>query len=387
MTRSRKRLLTALAILFVALVTFRIALPGIIKRQLNERLDAMPGYTGHIDDVDLWLVRGAYTIDRIVLQKESTTAPVPFVDVERIDLSIQWRELFRGSVVGQIKAYRPILHFTNGPDATDDQAGTGVDWRQTVQDMFPLQINRFAVYDGEIHFADFSTAPPVDLEIRNIQAEARNLTNSDAFTDTLFATVDATGDPLGLGHFRLHADVDPYSNEPTFDLDLRVFDVELKGLNPFLSAYAGFDAESGTLELATELACKDGHLEGYVKPTLTDARVFNLKEEVVEDREDPARVAWEGIVGVARTLMQNPDEDQIASRIPIEGTLSEMEPKGWPAVFSMLGNAYIKALFAGIDGDVSLEGGVIQSASADDRREERREERERRRAERKRNRN
>jgi hypothetical protein len=376
---TRNRLLGAGATLLIGLGALRIALPDIIRHRIDARLDAIEGYTGHVDDVDLWLIRGAYAIDGLVIEKEGNEAPVPFVDVARTDLSVQWKSLLHGSFVGEIEMYHPKLNFTNGNSEAEDQAGTGADWRATVREMFPLRINRLGVYDGEIHYADFTSSPSFDLDLRNIQAEAHNLTNSEDLGGTLVATVDATGSPLGLGQFWMHADVDPYTEEPTFDLDMEVKDVPLTGLNPFLNAYGAFDAEAGKAELYTEVACKEGALSGYVKPVLLDARMFVLEEETKEDREGPLRVAWEAVVGLARPLLENPKKDDIAAKVPIHGTLADVDTDPWQAAFSLVGNAYVKALLRRIDYDVSLGS----QPKGDARREDRASRREQRRAERK----
>ena len=45
-------------IIVAALVIFRIALPGIVKNYVNKKLNELPGYTGHVDDIGIKLMEG-----------------------------------------------------------------------------------------------------------------------------------------------------------------------------------------------------------------------------------------------------------------------------------------------------------------------------------------
>src|SRR5580704_14047404 len=88
--RRRKVLLIVLGSLLVILLALRIALPYILLRFVNKELQTIPGYTGHVDDIDVHLYRGAYTIKVIRLDKTGGKIPVPFFAADRADLSVEW---------------------------------------------------------------------------------------------------------------------------------------------------------------------------------------------------------------------------------------------------------------------------------------------------------
>ncbi len=44
----------------VLLLVVRLMLPFIIKKYVNKTLDDLNGYSGHLDDINLNLFRGAY---------------------------------------------------------------------------------------------------------------------------------------------------------------------------------------------------------------------------------------------------------------------------------------------------------------------------------------
>src|SRR5687768_12673668 len=104
MARHRKRKITfwTLGVLVILLVGLRLALPSLVQRYVNEKLDELPDYDGHIGDVDIHLIRGAYSIDDVDIEKTTGSVPVPFFSARKVDFSMEWREIFQGALVGEI---------------------------------------------------------------------------------------------------------------------------------------------------------------------------------------------------------------------------------------------------------------------------------------------
>lgn len=110
----RRRRLRIWLIALLSLVAIRIALPYVLLRFANQRLATMPGYYGHINDLDLAIYRGAYRIESFYLdQVDSTTHErTQFIGAELIDLSVEWKALFEGGLVGELEIEKPLLRFT-----------------------------------------------------------------------------------------------------------------------------------------------------------------------------------------------------------------------------------------------------------------------------------
>src|SRR5436190_22944801 len=108
--RPSRRVVVILAAVAIVLVAIRLALPYAIKRYVNDTLDKIPEYDGHVGDIDLALIRGAYVIKDLSLLKTTGNVPVPLFSAPRIDLSVQWGELFHGAVVGEIVVWKPEVN-------------------------------------------------------------------------------------------------------------------------------------------------------------------------------------------------------------------------------------------------------------------------------------
>jgi hypothetical protein len=51
-----------IASVVIILTIIRLLLPSIVKSYINGKLNDLPGYTGHVDDIDIYLIRGGLNI-------------------------------------------------------------------------------------------------------------------------------------------------------------------------------------------------------------------------------------------------------------------------------------------------------------------------------------
>lgn len=335
----RSKLFWFLIVLAVALIVVRIMLPFWVRDYVNKTLTELDDYRGHVEEVDLALWRGAYKMRDIKIVKTSGDVPVPFFSAPLIDLSVEWKALFQGALVGEINFVKPQLNFVNAPSKEDSQVGLDEPWTQKVKELFPLKINRFTVDDGEIHFRDFHKSPKVDVVFDRFRLVATNLTNSEKLSKTLNAHVVMEARPLGEGDVRAKIDLDPYAEKPTFNLETELKELPLVKLNDFAKAYAGITFEKGTLRLATKFKAKEGDFDGYVEPVFEKMSIFNPKH----DAENPINFVWQAIVGGLTKLIRNHPTDRFGTRVPVHGSFDNPEPAILTTVLNVFRNAIIKA--------------------------------------------
>jgi hypothetical protein len=129
--------------------------------------------------------------------------------------------------------------------------------------------------------------------------------------------------------------------------------VSLPKLNNFLKAYGNFDVHRGRFSMFVECAASKGKFNGYIKPLLEDVQVVNWKE----DKEDPARLLWESIVGAVTGLFTNKEKDRLATKIPLSGSFDDPSPDVWVTVANLLRNAFIQAIMPGLDQEIRFQAG------------------------------
>ncbi len=349
-TKKRSKLRIVLVIVGV-LVIIRLILPSVILHYANKTLASMDGYYGRINDIDLSIYRGAYQIDDIYIDKleEGTQKHIKFFNSKRIDLSVEWKALFHGSVVGELEFDMPALIFTKDKAELQEVQKDTNDFRKILDDFMPLRVNRFEINHGSIHYIDSTATPKVDVKLDDTYILAQNLTNATDNKLELPSTVVAHANAYE-GRFEMDMRINPLAENPTFDLNAEMQNTNLVLLNDFLRAYGNFDVNRGEFGLYTEMAANEGRFKGYVKPVITNLDVVGK-----EDRPDNFfQKAWESIVGATGVVFKNQNKDQIATKVPMEGRFSNPDTDNWEAVWVVLKNAFIQALVPSIDYQISL---------------------------------
>lgn len=337
-------------LLVLGLVALRLALPSLVQDYVNAKLDELPEYDGHIGDVDIHLIRGAYSIDDVEIFKTSGLVSVPFFAADTVDFSIEWREVFEGALVGEIKVLNCTVNFVKAESDEESQTRIDESWLDIVQDLFPFRINRFEIQRGSVWFHDFGTDPQVDVYLTNLVVTCTNLYNTRDLATELPADFRAQGVTLGEGELDLHVKLDPLADTPRFDLEISVEEVNLTALNELLEAYGNFNVKRGTFEVFAEIAGSGGTFDGYVKPFFKDLNVFELEQ----DATGPLNLLWEALVAGAVKIFKNHPNDQVATRIPVEGTFEKTDVAIWTTVLNVLRNAFIEAFEARVDESVNL---------------------------------
>lgn len=351
-SRERRRKRLRIILLFaLAVVVLRVILPYVLLHLLNDRLARVPGYYGHADDLDLALIRGAYRIEGLFLDRVDSISQdrTKFVSAAVIDLSLEWKALFHGSVVGELVIERPSLRFTKDKVEPGEVQKDTTSLGDLLDDLMPLRINRVEVNRGELYYRDLASSPEVDVMMDELDLLALNLRNSYDSTALLPASVKATANIHG-GRFDLGMRLNPLAREPAFDLDVSLDGMRLTEFNAFFQAYANVDVNKGVFGLYSEIATEGGRFAGYVKPVIKDLDVLGP-----EDRGDTFfRKLWEGLAGTVGTVLSNPKEDQVATKLEFSGELDKPDTHVLYAIVDLLRNAFIRAIQPSIDREISI---------------------------------
>ena len=341
MRRVPRRLLIAGLSLAGLVLALRAALPFALERVIERKLESLDGYGGEIGDVDLSLLRGAYEIEGLEIVKTRDGRREPFFKARKVDLSIQWKQLANGALVGELNATAPELNMIAGsPYETPKEDGRRKPWTATVRELFPVRINRVRVENGAIHYRDPHGSPDVDVYAKDVRITATNLTNSEKVSDDLAANIDARARLQDGAPMTLSGSIDPFEEEPTFDLDFRLERLDVTRLNRVFRHYAGIDVESGTFALYLEMAAADGKFDGYAKPFLENVDVVDLKKEDLP----LGRKIKEGVADAVANVLENEKQDTVATKIPFSGTFGEADVDVLSSVLAAFRHAFVSAI-------------------------------------------
>lgn len=347
----RKKASYTLLIIVVVLVIIRLLLPSIVKRYVNNTLQDIPGYYGHVEDIDLNLFRGAYVIHQLKLDKINGDNNIPFLNFEKSDISIQWKSLLDGEIVSEIALYRPKITYIFEEQVNDTVKTTNNDWSEALTDLVPIDINRLSITEGKVGFIEFNKSPDVDLYIDQINLEATNLRNVEDKEQKLPSSIHMDGISIGGGKVNLDGRMDLVQQIPDVDFDFSLEKADIKALNSFTLAYVGIDFEEGSFDLFSELVINDGYLKGYFKPILTDTKIVDSFDK---ENSSIFKKAWEGFVGFFKFIFKNQKQGTLATKIPLEGDLNNVDSNIFSTIAGIFKNAFIKAYKGEIDKSVKF---------------------------------
>jgi hypothetical protein len=348
--RRRNKYLLIIGIVVVVLIGARIALEPILLDYANDKLDALPAYGGHIGDIDLSLLRGGYDIQGIEIVKTGAGQPVPFFKADRIAATVEWRSLLRGSLVAEGDLYRPQVNLVQAESEQKSQLGKEVNWVDQFKELFPFRFNTVRIHDGTVTFRAPGIQTKDALTARHIDGSVSNLTNVADSTKETFARFHFDAQVLEDGNANVDGRIDPLAQQPTFDVNLRVKNVQLPQVNPWLTRFIKADAEKGEFELYMELAAAGARFKGYAKPVMRDVDIYSSEEP----EKNPLKRLWEGIVDVAADVLENREKDQVAARIPLSGTIENPDADLFATIGSVLRNAFVSAFARSLEGSISV---------------------------------
>ncbi len=360
--------------LAVLVLLIHIILPPVVKYVINDKLKNIDGYYGHAEDVDIALYRGAYQIQGIHLYSDELGDEFPLLEMTEIDISVEWKAIFKGRLVAEVEFLEPHVYFAvappssvktkdtkdeDGESATKDGKGNNFDgikltvFKDLLMDQVPLKINRIEIIDGRVHYIDKSVSPKVDVHLSSIHFRINNISNSLDMSESLISDFQFTSIAMNSAQFNFNGSFDPYDEDVSLNIDVELQKLELTKLNELFLAYANFDVEEGTVSVFSEVDIEKGAVDGYVKPFIDGLDIVNFKEE----KKDPLNLFWQALIGGSSKLIKNWSHDEIATKVPLKGNLSDPGFNLWTSVGNIFYHSFFYKFRHGIDGEFSLDEG------------------------------
>lgn len=344
MNRTLRYSFLVAVVIALLLIILHLLLPWLVRDYLNDQLAEMGDYRGHIEDVDLTWWKGAYRVKGLDITKTDGDVQVPFLAVPRMDIHVRMRTLWQeGVLIGEVDIHQPELNFVDGETEQQKQTGEGVDWRAQLEQLVPVQLNEVRIRQGTVSFRNFSSDPPVNISVSDVQLIVRNLTNAPDAQGQRSASMEGTASFLEHAPVEASARFDPLGRVDNADMQLRVLGLDLTRINDFAAVYGKFDFHAGEGDLTMEIEVRDRQLDGYVKPLMRNVDVFDMDQDVRDEDKGFFRGLWEAIVHGGQEVLQNQQKDQFATRIELSGSLDNAEMSAFQAFLAILRNAFVEA--------------------------------------------
>jgi hypothetical protein len=318
--------------------------PFILRGYANKKLATLKKLYGHADKVTIGLK--TLTVYNFLLDKldVETGGRNKFLSAKKVVITFNRKQLWQGIAEADVLVIEPVYTYIRQekkPKAPRQKTGI------THVNIFPFIASKVEVTNGVIEYIDMLASPLVRLDSSGLHISAEEVSNMSDFS--LPAQVNIQGDIYG-GHIKATAKINLQKEQPSFDLNFEAENIELNKINNAFEAYGNFTVNTGTLGLFTEIAAADGQFKGYVKPVINNIAIVGKQEE----QSSLWRSIKEGLIGTAAKLFENPKEEQLATKIPIEGKFTDANINVLAAIAQTLRNAFIIALTPSIDHEINL---------------------------------
>ncbi|MEW6325276.1 MAG: DUF748 domain-containing protein, partial [Nitrospirota bacterium] len=143
----------------------------VLERNVNRSLD---GYTASIRKLDFHPLGFSLELFGAGIVQDAHPDP-PVAYIGRLTASIHWRALLRGRLVADFTFERPSVHLNLRQLREEIREPKERDWQEVLQEIYPLEVNRVEILDGELIYEDEGPFRP--LHARDVRFEAENIRN------------------------------------------------------------------------------------------------------------------------------------------------------------------------------------------------------------------
>lgn len=197
------------------------------------------------------------------------------------------------------------------------------------------RVDRMVIEDTTVGLRAPGASPPYRVFLTIDRAEAEHVTTAPGGPPGRIA-LDAR--PMGRGALDTEAQFRRVARGGA-DVEMRVAmrDVPLRALNDALQAHGAPPLESGRLDLALDASVRGGRIDGWVEPVIEEVDLGTARDPGLGER------IVEGAVDAVTGLLED-DQDRIATRTTLSGTLQDPSVGVWQAIVGVLRNAYVEAV-------------------------------------------
>lgn len=263
-------------VFLLILIIGRMTLPKILLKKTNKYLSEFsPNYYLHMNDIDLNILLMSYRFKEVIGKLKGSDQQ--FLKIESVDVSIAWREIFRGRILTDITTEK--LDFLIMKDmkkiSPKKEEAYGIKNK-----LFPVRVERLDLLNASITFEDYKSLNDESrLKISNISGRITNINPTEKSPLTFFSLKSNLLDRTSI--FTCVGELNELKNPSDWNLDAETKDLQLSALNPYLIKHLPITFTKGTLDVYSEVKSENGKIVGYVKPFFKDIKVKMNKGKLI----------------------------------------------------------------------------------------------------------
>ncbi|HEY1087240.1 MAG TPA: DUF748 domain-containing protein [Archangium sp.] len=309
-----------------------------------------PRYQVTFEDASLQPTKLNYVLKGLKITRQSAGGDqLPYVQIERVEGGVFWRELLHGHVVGRAEITAPRLNLIAAKQEEEQQLDPKIpDLAEKLEKLIPLKVDRIQVRDAAMLFTDKTNEELPQVWVHDVDLTVENLATRAALARGEPTTVAISGTLQESGALSVFLTADPLAKGLFFAGRASVTDFQLADLSKAMAAETGLKATEGTLDLYAEFDCRAGKVRGGVKPVLKNVEFEKGEPGVVNQLKE-----WLADAAVDLLTDEKDGRAAVATVVPIRGDLTNPDLQLWPAIVGVVRNAFVVGLTEGF-GNVTL---------------------------------
>lgn len=329
--------------IFVFLLVVRAVMVPVAQKELNKFLATFsPTLYFHMADLDIHIIRGAYSFEGITGKVKGQKHD--FLKIGKVDVSIAWREIFKGKIVTDIEVTEPDFSYTKELKNAIAASPKKKDQAQTAKDkLFPVRIERVDVKNGTLTLDDYpSLEKDKKFNVTGIEGRISNLTATKKFPLSFFnlkATI------LGNSVVKTTGHLNTLTKPMEWDVDGQLQGFDLTAANHYLKHKLPLTFTKGKLDLYAEAESTHGKMEGYVKPFMKNLDVMKTNEHF----KGPKHWFIEVVTALSNLILRTADTKTVATKIPFSMDKSGFHVDSGTALDKAIENGFEQKLKPGIE--------------------------------------
>ena len=213
-----------------------------------------------------------------------------------------------------------------------------------------VKINELRLTRSTVGYVNKTTNPAYRVFLADADGALTNLSNQQVEGT---AVAKLKGSFMGSGTAHAEATFRADKAGPSFNVGVRIEEVDVTRLNDLFRAYGRFDVASGRFDFYSELDAKDGVVTGYIKPLFQDLQVYSKEQ----DKDKPAlEKMYEHIVGGVAKVLKNRPREEVATKAQVIGRIDNPKVGTLAALGGLVENAFFKAILPGFDAEIARGG-------------------------------
>lgn len=273
------RKLRIFLVIFAILGIIRVILPSVAKTVINNRLqEVSPSISAHVNDVDLAIIRGSYTLKGITAHIKKNKKQI--LAVESVNASLLWKDLFSGLISSNIVIRKAQMNITPSLIPAIKEHLAKVDVTEEVKEearRYILKLPRIDLIDSSVTTDYFPALTKKEgILMTGINGRVTNLIPT---VENQLSPFNLQGTILGTGEMKLEGEMDLYGKAPKWSVDSEILHFDMTTLNKFLKEKVPLTFTKGEIDLYAEAKSEGGPVTGYMKPFVKGLDVIKSDEE------------------------------------------------------------------------------------------------------------